>query len=78
MVQNMCDLWHCTHEEALRQDPALVVPIFGYVQAKAAIEQSKDGVGELTRIQVEILASLEGETLEPIKQMKDESWLLDG
>ena len=74
----MCELWSCTPEEALRQDPALVVPILGYVQAKAAIEQSKDGVGELTRVQVELLASLRGETLEPIKQMKDESWLMDG
>ena len=73
----MCELWNCTPKEALRQDPALVVPIFGYLQAKAAIEQSKDGVGELTRVQVELLANLRGETLEATKQIKDESWLLE-
>ena len=74
----MCELWSCTPEEALRQDPALVLPIFGYVQAKAAIEQRENGVGELTRVQVELLANLDGETLEATKQIKDEGWLMDG
>ncbi len=73
-VQHLCEIWSCTPEEALRQDPELVIPILGYLQAKEAIRQSNDNLGSLTRVQGEILARLRGETLEPTAE--DESWLL--
>ena len=56
----------------------MTVPILEYLQAKAAIEKSKEDVGALTRVDVEMLASLRGETLEATKQVSDESWLMDG
>ena len=74
----MCEVWQCTPEEVLRQDPALVIPIMGYLQAKEAIRQSNDEVGGLTRVQGELLANLRGETLQRGPEVPDESWLLDG
>ena len=62
----------------MRQDPALAIPILGYVQAREAIRQSNEDVGGLNRAQGEMLANLRGETLGPLIEVKDESWLLDG
>ena len=75
----MCELWSCTPEEVLRQDPALVIPILGYVNAKEAIRQSEDKVGRLTRIQAELLMNLRGGTLDHVPDTEpDLSWLLEG
>ena len=75
----MCELWNCTPAEALSQDPALVIPILGYMQAKEAIRQSNEegGVLNMTRVQAELLANLRGETLQSGPEVPDESWLLE-
>ena len=58
ILSAICEAFSCTPEEALKQDPAIVIPVLEYRMAMAAKEQHNRDATKMTDSQARMLKLL--------------------